>query len=211
MRFRYLSHAPRIQPLPIMTLPMIPVLLCALAMYMMSDSLSQNWTLEVPEAAFQLSTVPSQSGSAPFRFHLYASGIRAIEPRRIVDGVFLTDGTVPDYQSAAIWDDPGGNLRLFIYDNEELESITVQVDGDDIYIIETTDGGGGWVTLAVIPAALRGAQRGLETYSSDPGSHYFVRSMRIPPGRYHSLRIRAVTGQKPYVLSELALNGRLRR
>jgi hypothetical protein len=210
MRFRFLSHAPKIQPLPIMALPMIPILICALTMYMMSDSLSQYWTLEVPQEAFSRDSGLPQIANDTLRFRMNASGIRAVEPRRIVDGVFLTDGTLPDPQSAAIWDESDGSLELMLFENAELESITLQVDGDDIYIIETMDGGSGWVTLAVIPAALRGEQRGLETYSSDPDSHYFVRSLRIPPGRYHSLRIRAVAGPKPYVLSELALSGHRR-
>lgn len=210
MRLRHQMHAPHLQPFPILVLPMIPVLLTALCLYLMMDVLSTQWHCPLSPARHD-STGDPAADSFLNGGRLSSIGIRAYDPRAIIGGSPLRDGIRPHYGNAAIWHDLSGELHLVFADNTILTSLALQVDGDDIYIVESSQDGLNFVTIGVIPAGLRGEHSGMETYSSDPDSHYYIRYLNIPPGHYPYLRIRAVAGTPPFALSRITLRGHQRR
>lgn len=129
----------------------------------------------------------------------------------------LTDGYIP--VQGTYWDDPatvnwtygeGASGTVFTFAFSQLytlQDITLSVDNNDYYRVQSSVDGVTWNTLLRVVAGDGSVGYGLDTFSSVAGSTYYNEDIDFAPTLAKFVRVYATGGDRAYSLGEVRIEG----
>lgn len=138
-------------------------------------------------AAVAAAPAPKISGSGEFN---HAAAL-------LLDGVTPADQTAFDAEQCVHWVDPAVGFVIDLGEVRRVTGVTLQVDNNDDYVLETSRDGAAYAAFATIPAAAGANEWGMETHSTLSGH------AGAAPAEARYLRLRGQGGDGAYGASEV--------
>ncbi|MBK9302322.1 MAG: hypothetical protein IPM94_00050 [bacterium] len=115
----------------------------------------------------------------------------------LLDGTMPADQTAFDAEQCVHWVDPAVGFVIDLGEVRRVTGVTLQVDNNDDYVLETSRDGAAYAAFATIPAAAGANEWGMETHSTLSGHAGVV------PAEARYLRLRGSEGDGAYGASEV--------
>lgn len=142
-----------------------------------------------PAAAGRTAAAPAPkiSGSGEFN---HAAAL-------LLDGVTPADQTAFDAEQCVHWVDPAVGFVIDLGEVRRVTGVTLQVDNNDDYVLETSRDGASYAAFATIPADAGANEWGMETHSTLSGH------AGAAPAEARYVRLRGSEGDGAYGASEV--------
>jgi major membrane immunogen (membrane-anchored lipoprotein) len=148
-----------------------------------------------PAAASRTTAAPAPKISGSGEFNNAAA--------LLLDGITPADQTAFDSEQCVHWVDPAVGFVIDLGEVRRVTGVTLQVDNNDDYTLETSRDGAVYAAYATIPAAAGANEWGLETHSTLPGHASAVPGLAVTPAEARYLRLRGSEGDGAYGVSEV--------
>ncbi|MDO9170922.1 MAG: hypothetical protein Q7W29_03730 [bacterium] len=148
-----------------------------------------------PAAAGRTAAAPAPKVSGSGEFNNAAA--------LLLDGITPADQTAFDAEQCVHWVDPAVGFVIDLGEVRRVTGVTLQVDNNDDYVLETSRDGAGYAAFATIPAAAGANEWGMETHSTLPGHPSAVPGLSVTPAEARYLRLRGSEGDGAYGVSEV--------
>ncbi len=142
-----------------------------------------------PAAASRTAAAPAPTISGSGEFNNAAA--------LLLDGITPADQTAFDSEQCVHWVDPAVGFVIDLGEVRRVTGVTLQVDNNDDYVLETSRDGAGYAAFATIPADAGANEWGMETHSTLSGHPGVV------PTEARYLRLRGQEGDGAYGVSEV--------
>ncbi len=121
----------------------------------------------------------------------------------LLDGTMPADQTAFDSEQCVHWVDPAVSFVIDLGEVRRVTGVTLQVDNNDDYVLETSRDGVAYAAFATIPATAGANEWGLETLSTLPEHPGAVPNLAVAPTEARYLRLRGSEGDSAYGVSEV--------
>ncbi|MEW5737092.1 MAG: discoidin domain-containing protein, partial [Thermodesulfobacteriota bacterium] len=122
------------------------------------------------------------------------------------DGKIPMEGTPWDSEQCVFWTSEETVFTWDLGKEMTVSSVTLQVDNNDDYAVEYSRDGKKYEKLFTITADMGNIEPGMDTFSSDPNDRQYDAALAFEPVKARYLRLRAVSGDGAYAVSELSAN-----
>lgn len=125
----------------------------------------------------------------------------------ISDGIFPYEGSVWSGSSIVWWNGTATALTLTFDQVYSLQDVTLSVDNNDSYVVQTSLDGMNWTTLFTVSASYGEIDWGMDTMSSVSGESEYVSGLDFQATEALYARILATSGDNLYSVGELTFAG----
>ncbi|MBN2372296.1 DUF4412 domain-containing protein [bacterium] len=128
------------------------------------------------------------------------------------DAALATDGKIPEEggpwngDDCVYWESEDVSIVIDLGQVKTIQSITIQVDNNDDYVVEVSRKGRKYETLFTITSDMGDIEPGMDTFSSNPGDPQYDSAIAFDPVKARYVRLRALSGDGAYAVSEIQIN-----
>jgi hypothetical protein len=126
----------------------------------------------------------------------------------LLDGVVPADETAFDDAQCVHWTDPAASFVLDLGQMQRLEGVTLQVDNNDDYILETSTDGSRYSPYLRVRDSAGQVEWGMQTVSTLADHPAYLPELAVEPVVARYVRVGASGGDNAYGLSEIQVASR---
>jgi hypothetical protein len=124
---------------------------------------------------------------------------------------FASDGAFPSQGQAwqtetAWWEGLAGTVTFDLGGTVLLKGLEVSLDNNDSYQVQISLDGTSWTNLVAVAINQGSVGWGMDRFSTDLGSPFFLSSLAFAPTEAAYLRLQAIDGDNLYSVGEVSLN-----
>jgi hypothetical protein len=163
-------------------------------------------TLALSLCWMMISPIAAASEAKPQVPQLSGKGAFSGKAELLMDGKAVAEGIAWDDEGCVHWTDAATEFVLDLQKETEIKEITLEVDNNDNYAIETSSNNVDYKPLLTIKAEYGEQEFGMDLMSSDAAAPSFVKDLEFAPVKARYIKFKSKEGDDQYSCAEFSIN-----